>query len=213
MSIALRIPRVLVLSLALMTVGCATPRVEPPPLLSLSNRRCEANPNWAAASTIAYDPSKHRGDASAEITSASACFEDAVGQSLYAVYRLPSLPATSLVRVESTPQGQTLMAPRVLLYGPHGRLKRQLSGSRVVFRGSALSVIFRSHADERYLVVASDPAVVGHAIARIRDAVQGSAIYAYPYIVPVYTGADATVKNVLSYNGRVTVALRALPAE
>jgi pimeloyl-ACP methyl ester carboxylesterase len=109
-------------------------------------------------------------------------------------------------------QPATLLALRVLLYGSDGSLKREFSRRQIVFRGSALSVIFRGHADERYLVVASDPAAVGHQLSQVRDVTQGTMMAAYPFYFYVYSGTDATLKNILSQNGRVTVSLRPLPA-
>lgn len=212
MGFELRARRLAVAGLALVSAGCVTPRIGPPPLLRIADRHCTPHPNFAAASTIAYDTSRRRGEADTRITASSACFADRAGPSLYAVYRLPSLPVAYLIRVASMPEGAALLAPRVLLYGPDGTLKRRLSGRRVVFRGDALSVIFRSHIEERYLVVASDPTVIGHQISRIEDTVQGGAAYVYPYVVAVNTGADVTVNNVLSYNGRITVSLRTLSA-
>lgn len=193
--------------------GCATQRAAPPPLLRLNAARCDAAPTLTAARKIAYDPKKRENETTVEITGTSPCFSDAAGSSLYAAYALPSPPAAYIVRVDSEPEGKTLLAPRVLLYGSDATLKREFSGKQIVFRGGDLSVIFRSHEDERYLVVASDPAVVGHDISRVRDATHTAMAPVYPYYFYIYTGTDVTVKNTLSDNGRVSISLEPLASK
>jgi hypothetical protein len=193
--------------------GCATQKPAPPPLLDLSALHCGPAPVLAGAPPLAYDPGKHQNETSAELTAASSCFKDSVGSSLYVTYALPASPTPYLVRVDSEPEGATLLALRVLLYGSDGSLQREFSRHQIVFRGSALSVIFRAHPGERYLVVASDPRAVGQRLTQLRDATQGTAVAAYPVFFTVYSGTDATVKNTLSQNGRVAISLQPLPGK
>lgn len=193
--------------------GCATQQPAPPPLLDLSALHCGGAPVLTAAAPLAYDPGKHRNETSAELTAASSCFKDSTGASLYVTYALPAAPPPYLVRVDSEPEGATLLALRVLLYGADGSLKREFSRRQIVFRGSALSVIFRAHPDERYLVVASDPRAVGQRLTQLRDATRGTAVAAYPVFFTVYSGTDATVKNTLSQNGRVAISLQPVPGK
>ncbi len=190
--------------------GCASQKAGPPPLLDLTASHCGSAPELTGAAELVYDPKKDENEATAEITSASPCFKDTAGSSLYSAYELPSSPTSYLVRVTSEPEGETLLALRVLLYGSDGSLKREFSGKQIVFRGSALSTIFRSHDDERYLVVASDPAAVGHTDSRLREATQANMAAAYPVYFSYYTGSDVVVKNILSHNGRVIVSLEPL---
>lgn len=211
MRLALRARSLVALSLAACLAGCATQNAGPPPLLELSSLHCGQAPGLAGVPKLVYDPKQDENTTTAVITAASSCFKDAVGSSLYAAYELPSMPLPYIVRVDSEPEGETLMALRVLLYGSDGLLKRQFARKQIFFRGNALSVIFRSHADERYIVVASDPAAVGQKLSRVQDATRSTVVAAYPVMFNMYTGAEATMKNILSENGRVTISLQPIP--
>lgn len=205
-------------SLAMLAViafvaGCANQKAAPPPLLDLTAARCASAPGLTGAPKLAYDPKKDENKKTAEITGASPCFKDAAGSSLYAAFELPSSPTPYLVRVTSEPEGNTLLALRVLLYGAGGSLKREFSGNQIVFRGSALSVIFRSHDDERYLVVASDPAAVGRADFRVQEVTEASLAAVGTGYMIVHTGGDMDEKDILSFNGRVIVSLEPLAAK
>ncbi|MGH8288022.1 MAG: hypothetical protein ACREV7_03215 [Steroidobacteraceae bacterium] len=122
--------------------GCATQKADPPPLLDLSAFNCGQAPVLAGAPTLVYDPQRHKSQTTADVTAASSCFKDSVGSSLYLAYELPSVPTSYLVRVDSEPEGATLMALRVLLYGSDGSLKRAFSRKQIVFHGHAESGIW-----------------------------------------------------------------------
>lgn len=204
------------LVLGALVAGCANQANQnppPPPLLGLAASRCAAAPNLADARTLVYAPKKAKNNATAEITGASPCFKDAVGASLYVAYKLPFSPTSYVVRVTSEPEGDTLLALRVLLYGSNGTLKREFSGKQIVFRGGALSVIFRSHDDERCLVVASDPAVVGHRDSRVHETTRASMVAMVNAVLMLYTGMDVVAKDVYADNGRVIVSLGRLAAK
>lgn len=191
--------------------GCSTPEAGPPPLLDLTAAQCGSIPDLMGATKLAYNPEKNGNKTTARITAVSACFKDTSGPSLYAAYELPSSSTSYIVRVASEPEGKTLLALRVLLYGADGSVKREFSGKQIVFRGSVLSVIFRSHDDERYLVVASDPAAVGHTDSRVQEATQSyMAATGVGFYSNIYTGSDVVRKNILSHNGRVIVSLEPL---
>lgn len=197
-----------------LAAGCANQPAGPPPLLDLTAVHCGPAPDLTGVPKLAYDPKKGENKTTVGITGASACFKDSNGASLFTAYALPSSLAPYLVRVSSEPQGKALLALRVLLYGADGSLKREFSGKQIVFRGNALSVIFRSHDDESYLVVASDPAAVGHTDSRVQEATQsymvatGVGVYS-----SIYSGIDMVEKSVLSHNGSVVVSLEPLPAK
>lgn len=193
--------------------GCATQKPGPPPLLDLTAHHCAVAPDLAGATALTLSPKKDESQTITAITSTSPCLKGSAGLSLYAAYELPSTPTPYLVRVNSEPEGLTLLALRVLLYGPDGSLKREFSGKQILFRGSDLSVIFRSHDGERYLVVASDPAAVGRKLARVHDATYSGVVPVYGGTMLYYSGTDGIINNVLSENGRVTVSLRPLAAK
>lgn len=207
----LRAPSLIALSLAACLAGCATPKLGPPPLLDLSALHCAQAPGLTGVPKLVYNPKQDDNSTTAEITAASSCFKDAEGSSLYAAYELPSLASPYIVRVDSEPEGETLMALRVLLYGSDGTLKRTFVRKQIFFRGNALSVMFRGHDDERYVVVASDPMAIGQKLSRVEDGTRSTFVAAYPVMFAVYSGTDASVKNTLSENGRVTISVQPIP--
>ena len=92
-------------------------------------------------------------------------------------------------------------------------VKRQSSRSDFIFRGDALSAALRSHPDETYLTVASDPAALGQAVARIDQGVTSQMYATGKVFVNVYTGLDVTKQLVLTSAGTITITTAPLEGQ
>jgi hypothetical protein len=195
----------------LLLAGGAPQAAVPSPPPAASTVPCRSAPDLTDASRLAYDSGKHDNRVTIEITQASPCLKNPGGSGPYATYQLPVVSAPYLIRVSSEPQGNTLLALRVLMYGADGGLEREFSGKQVVYRGNALSVLFRSHDDERYLVIASDPVAAGEGVSRVQAVTHDNLIWGPRMSFSVPIGRDVRVKNTLSLTGRVVVSLEPLP--
>jgi hypothetical protein len=191
--------------------GCATE--PPPPVVDLTARQCATKPDLAQAQPLVFTPDKQQ-DVTVIYDNATACLEEQPGaKSLYRVFTLPSATQPYLITIASGIWGDTLFAPRVVFLAADGSVKRIVARTDFAFRGTMLSAILRNHADEAYLVVSSDPEVVGRAMSRIDDTTGAAPIVTGTGYFTLHTGAETTSTQVFSHGGKVTVSLAMLPAK
>ena len=77
------------------------------------------------------------------------------------------------------------------------------------FRGR--SARFRSHPDEVYLVVESDPGLEGNSISRIGKNTSTYVMPAGAGYFMVHTGSDSTTQLTYSHTGKLEILLEPLP--
>lgn len=191
---------------AMVLAGCATPDPGMTPITSLEGRQCPAKPEFSSAAPLTFD-AKSAKATSAVVDANAPCFSDERGTSMYAAFAIPALTGQYTVHVDSVPAGAALFAPRVLLYDKDGNLKRTVMEKQITYRGSSLSAVFRYHADEQYLVVASDPAACGQTQSRIQSSIQSTMICTGYGCFEMHTGAEGGTTTTLNHNGRLLVTL------
>ena len=194
---------------ALMLSACAT-KPPPPPLLAITARDCRATPDLTGAIALSLKE-KDADPVQETFDETTPCFSPAPGiGSLYRVFALPDVPDPLVVSIRSTPFGQGVFAPHVTVLDAKGAPLREISHQQFMFRGETLSVLFRSHPGDRYLLIASDPTALGHGISRIEERTQSYMAAAGNAYFSVHTGSDATQHLVFTANGQVTIAIRRL---
>jgi hypothetical protein len=193
---------------ALLLAACVTPEPSVPPEVSLDGQVCAARPELAGARLVPFEAGK---SAVAELGD-GACFEAKDGaRSSYAVFQLPIVAEPYLLRVTSVPLGQTILSPRLLLLDAGGKLLRERARDAFLFQGAALYTALRAHPNERYLVVASDPATVGREVPHLAGTVHQNIASAGLVTFFYYTGDEQKRTLVYAHNGKVTVSAQPLP--
>ena len=190
--------------------GCTPPPLPPiDPVTELGERSCALHPEAGATTDLALTPESRR-TAVIGIDRQAPCLRfDGGAPGLYHAFNLPVMDSPMLALISSLPAGHALFAPRVLLVsGANGSI-RETGIDSFHFRGGVLSTLVRLHKDDRQLIVASAPDVVGHPIERIQEQVEHYFI-PYPYI-PINVGSERDTVVVYSYTGRIVVGLAPLP--
>ncbi|MBS0471938.1 MAG: hypothetical protein JSR60_12750 [Proteobacteria bacterium] len=194
------------LSIALLLAGCATP-VSVPALTDIGDRSCDPAPVLAAAvpTTATIDGDREK-PAIVTVNAKSGCLQTSDGSALYALFALPD-GGPYTVRVSSVPQGASLMAPRTSVLDDKGELIAELPVSSFLFRGDNLTILYRTHPGERYLLVRSDPRTVGKPLSRIKEAVQQTVVSTGYAAMIIYTGSDLPMDTMWSHNGLLRVSV------
>lgn len=196
-----------VVSGLLATACTSTPPLPPAPILSLANRVCDAAPDLSRATPLALDKNK---PLQSDVNHLSPCWAMTDGgRSSYAVFGLPASTKPYLLVVDSAPLGLTLFSPKLVLLDAAGRPLRTVLRDQAQFRGGSLTLFTRVHADERYVVVASEPQGIGELGQRIQSSLSVTATS----VVTVYSGAETANTYTNAHNGQVTVSLRPLAAD
>jgi hypothetical protein len=180
-------------------------------MLSVATTGCVGTPDLRLATALQYDP-KNDSSVSAKFDASAPCFEPSPGaKSLYRLYWLPTADAPYIISIASALNGGVVFAPHIVLLDSHGAPAREISRDAITFRNGNLSALFRSHRDERYLLIASDPAEVGQHAQRIVEGRNTSTAGAGGLYFNIYTGTDTETDFVYAHNGTVTVTLSPIP--
>jgi len=151
-------------------------------------------------------------DHTVEIDDMAPCIVVSPGdaRSTYSIFRLPPAPPTYVVGVTSTPIGQGLFSPHLLMLDDRGKVLRELPRDSFQFHGSSLYAGVRIRPLERYLIVASDPLSIGKQESQITGAIQSNYISTGIVGFIVVTGSETTNQLTYAHNGKVTVTLKKL---
>lgn len=204
--------------IALLAFGCAqSGPIEPPPVVDLGQRNdCAGRPNLGRAYIVAPDKDG-KASVTAIVDQNAPCLEQSAGaKSLYAIFLLPpGIETGSIITVASSTLGGAVFAPHVVMLDSDGKPVRELERDKFQFRGSELSVLFRPHSGERYILAASDPSVVGKSFTQVSEttssqmAATGTA--AGPVYFNIYTGRDVSGEYVYAHSGVITLSVVPAP--
>jgi hypothetical protein len=196
------------LACALLLCAC-TPSPGPPPVTSLGDRPCASAPDLASARPVFLSSDK---PVTVDLDASAACLSLGDGaRAAYAVFALPESPTPYLVTVSSTPQGETLFDPRAMVLDASGATVQDLPRDAFMFHGATLSVAFRTHGQERFVVVASDPGSVGQQQSQLKAGTQTTTAASGPVIFTVRTGWEKSQNYTYAHNGRVSVSAQPIP--
>jgi hypothetical protein len=187
--------------------GCAT-KPPVPPLLAFEMRNCASAPDYISGTPVLLAEKA----VTVSLDENTACFQISPGMnSAYASFRLPEVPREYLVSVISAPVGQGLFSPHLQVLDANGKVLREIGRDAFVFHGPSLYAGLRIHPNERYLIVASDPASVGQEVSQIVGATQVATSGANGIFFQVHTGTETTSTYVYALNGSVIVEAQPVP--
>lgn len=181
----------------------------PPPITSVGEGPCATAPDLATARPVFLSADK---PVTVDLDRGAACLAlpDST-RGVYAVFVLPESPTPYLVTISSVPQGETLFSPRATVLDPTGATVQQLPRDAFMFHGATLSVAFRTHGQERFVVVTSDPASVGQQEPQLQAGIQSTPVVAGPVIFFSHSGWEKSQNYTYAHNGRITVSAQPIP--
>lgn len=186
-----------------MLAACAQEK-GPAPILSVSKTNCLTELTLASAKPLALS-AEETVPLELLVSSASPCLETSEGvRSLFELVQLPEHAQPFSVRMAAVPSSTGLFAPQLTLLDAEGLPVRQIPEEKFLFRGPKLTASTMIAGDERYLLIASNPEVVGDRTQRT-----SSVINQYQSGGPIYftvrTGSEFTKSVTYSHGGNITV--------
>lgn len=179
----------------------------PAPILSVAKTSCVAEPALSAAKPLTLSAEETK-PLEFLISGSSSCLETSEGvRSLFELVQLPQSVAPFSVRVAAVPSSSGLFAPQLTFLDSDGLPVRQISEEKFVFRGPKLTASALIRGEERYLLIASNPEVVGDRSQRTSSVInqyQGGG----PVYFTVRTASEFTKSVTYSHGGNVTITAR-----
>ncbi len=201
--------QILAASLLLAVSACS--HLAAPPVLTLGQRVCDAQPVLDGAVAVPFD----QAGAVVKLGASSRCLQPsptAPGVT-YAVFRLPDAPQPYNVTVASVAADNAVVSPVLSVYGDDGSIRRTVPPAAFRAGVYGFETGLRAQPGDRILVVTADPASLGHQQTlrlslRDQGGVQTAAAVIVPIIIfvphvrPGLTQQDVT----LALNGTIRVA-------
>jgi hypothetical protein len=163
--------RIIALSTLLALGACAT-AVEPPPpppaaIVSFAPASaCTSAPAVAAAVSLTPEEPTGRLEKIVALDAAAPCLSPAGGGAApYAVFALPTAGKVASISAGAVLEARRMVAPAVYTAGADGSLIRSFEAGDLRHRGRTYAVVFTPKADEKFVVVAAEPASMGKAFS------------------------------------------------
>jgi hypothetical protein len=201
--------RVAALAIPVLAFGCAAP--PPPPLVDIASHACADKPDLISAKPVPLGDPLRPSVVKVRVDNTAPCLKTAQGDSLYAAFRLPDSLTPYMIVVRSTPLGEGLLVPRLMLLDGTGTVTRELGQDSLQFRADTLTALTRSHPGELYLVVAATPRTVGETKSRITETTLATTYSSGGGFFTIHSGSDATRTYVFAQDGLISVYAAHLP--
>jgi hypothetical protein len=205
-------------ALLLATVTACTSVPPPPPavsVLQIIDKTCTDTPSLTAPISLTPKRKAATNNVSTLVGSGSACVTKDQKASNYVVYELPARAENHTLTVGGAKEALRAFAPKVSILSASGAVLRSFEKDRLTNFGNTFSVQFRPPSEARYVLVQSDPELVGTVMASFETNVVSSTNYAYnPYgyggTYTTQSGQEGARTRSFSHEGNVVVYIQAV---
>lgn len=201
---------------ALLAACTTTPPVPPKSaVLTLDGKNCEAQ--ISVDNNLSLTPPKKAimHEVSTEINIGSKCVETDGQKANYIVYAIPAAPQNHTITIGGSLDVLRTFAPDVSILDMNGKVSRTFAPDQYAYLGHIYGVQFRPGENDRYILVKSDPKLVGVEKSALETRVNVSTGYAagvggYGTTYNTYTGTEAKKSRVFSHEGLISVTIQAV---
>jgi hypothetical protein len=212
----------LVAAPVLLLQACASAPPPPPPsvaVLTLSNKTCTKDPVLKDAISLTPADKKSQYEISTLVDAGKPCLTSDNTSSNYVVYALPEHGDNHVITVGGVQEPLRTFAPSVSLLDADGKVTRAFADDRFAVLGNTLGVQFRPTPQERYILVHSNPVLVGKSISTVETRLNTGMGYApatpyhYGYSYQTERGVEGKHDRVYSHEGYVSVIVQAIKGQ
>ena len=191
--------------LAATVAACATAAPPLPAVLAFDGAGCTAAPALAGALSLIPEEERARHSVETQVTALTPCLTRDGESVPYVVYARPSDTDDKTLAVGGLLEAMRIFAPSVSVLDRDGRVTRTFEAHDYMFRGPAYSVQFRPRAGDAYVLVTSQPALVGQRHDAIQIGTNTTTVYTGYGASNITTGWDANTSRHFSHEGVVQV--------
>lgn len=214
----MKLSRLLIMAapIALLQACASTPPAPPPEaVVSIAGKTCTAEPSLKDAISLTPEKPKAYYEVVTAIDSAKPCLTIGTASVNYVVYAIPQHGENHTISVGGVQEAVRTFAPSVVLLDADGKVARVFADDRFAVLGNMLGVQFRPMPKERYILVQSNPNLVGKSVSTLETRIGVTSGYApatpssYGYSYQTERGYDSKRNRVFSHEGSVSVVVQA----
>jgi hypothetical protein len=195
---------VLAVGISASLAGCVTTS---PPVLSYAAKDCPDKPSLAAAIILPPKDSSIPFTITRPFDSTTPCLARAGAVVPYQVFALPAGGDTHVITAGAQLGADRTFAPDISVLDSGGLTTRAFTAADYFVRGDMLSVQFRPHPGETYLIVAVDPSRVGKTEQTIAIGVGATAVATRGGAFSWRYGIDRQINRVYAFDGSVEITV------
>jgi len=201
----------------LLLQACATTPPPPPPeaVTDLSAKDCQSDVSTKDAISLMPLKKAAYHTLATRVDAARPCVGTGTTKANYVVFAIPAHGENHTVTVGGVQEPIRTFAPTISLLDANGKVTRAFGDDRLVVLGNTLGVQLKPMLEERYILVQSNPRLVGKAVSTLETRInvtQGyspATAYSYGYSYQTQRGVEGTHNRVFSHEGTVTVTVQA----
>ena len=187
--------------------GCATVEPPRPAVLSYDRTDCAASPDLASAASLAPEKNTAVWTKGVLVSATTPCILHSGVRLPYVVFALPPVGQAKLIELGSVLGSASIFAPDIALLDGSGKVTRSFHPDSYMFRTGLYSVQFVPQAEERYALVTSNPALVGHKHDTIVAGVNNTYLYTGYGGMNWRSGSEAAMSRAFSFDGAIQAKL------
>ncbi|WP_168189949.1 MalM family protein [Brevundimonas sp. SGAir0440] len=186
--------------------GCVTVAPPAPATLTFDRTDCTAVDLTKAVSlTPPKEQAVHYVSAPVDHTALCAAIDGV--SSTYALFAIPADSEDKTLTVGAYLEPLRVLSPAVKILDAEGRETRRFKPDEFMYRGMNYSILFRPRANERFVMVSSDPSRVGQRYDSIIIGTSATTAYTGYGTATFVGGVDSTQSRVFSYDGLAQVTV------
>lgn len=202
---------------ALLLAACATTPPAPPPeaVTAITGKTCEATPSLVGAIPLTPPKPNAYFALTTPVDAKKPCVQTGEVSSNYVVYALPAHAENHTITVGGVQEPVRTFAPSVSLLDADGKVTRTFPDDKFATYGDMLGVQFIPQATERYILVTSNPALVGQSVHTFETRVNVSygytpaTAYSYGGSYSQMHGSEGGHNRTFSVEGTISVTVQA----
>lgn len=205
------------LLLAAAATGCASTPPIPPlePVTSIAGKVCDTAVSRAAPVNLSPPPKEtpEQHFVSHTFDQTTACIGGEAGERNYQVFELSGFTSGKLLTAGAPLDAKRVLAVKVSLLDRDGNVTRSFPREDYLFRGDTYSVQFRPRDTEAFVLIETDPALVGQERQSVATGMNGQ------YMstgtgggYTAYYGYDQKRAHVFSHEGKATIRIQTIKA-
>lgn len=203
----------------MLAAGCATvtPAPPAPPVVEMSAEHCDSEARLDNATPLTPEKPRAWQDVRTVVGVTTPCLLLEGGrQAHYVVFVLPAHGPNHVITVGGAQEGLRILAPAVTTLDESGRRLRTFPAEKYMILGDAFAVQFKPADGEKYLLVSTDPDLVGKTRAGVEQRIAAgtgssyNAATGYAGTYTTYAGSESLASRTFSHEGVVSARIQAV---
>ena len=195
--------------------ACESTLLPPPelPVLEIADKTCVSEVDLSEAVSLTPEKERKWYDLRTPVNAETPCIGEGEAAANYVVYALPEHGPNHVVTIGGQKQPIRILAPAVTTLNEDGSVSREFDAEEFMELGNAYAAQLRPRETERYILVKTNPTLVGETLEGMEVRRMSGTNYvstsAGGATYTTYSGAESSASRTFSHEGVIGVRIQA----